>query len=110
MLRSREDFTRLGARGRSRSDRLMVVHYVANDLDHDRYGISTGRRLGGAVQRNRVRRRVREILRASPNHTGHGWDILVVVRAPSAEATFDELRTALERLLASVRASMMATP
>lgn len=109
MLRSREDFARLGAKGRTRGDRLMVVHFVANELDHDRYGISTGRRLGGAVRRNRVRRRVREILRASPNRSGHGWDILVVARPSSGEATFDELDVALQRLLASVRATRAAT-
>lgn len=109
MLRSREDFARLGGGGRTRSDRLVVVHFIANDLDHDRYGISTGRRLGGAVQRNRVRRRVREALRASPAGGGHGWDILVVARPASVEATYDELSAALERLLASVRASVTAT-
>lgn len=109
MLRSREDFARLGARGRTHGDRLMAVHFIANDLDHDRYGISTGRRLGGAVERNRVRRRVREILRASPNRSGQGWDILVVARPASVEASFDELSAALERLLVSVRASMTAT-
>jgi ribonuclease P protein component len=81
----------------------MVVRFVPNARDHDRFGISTGRRLGGAVQRNRVRRRVREILRHAPNETGHGWDILIVARPASVSATFDELRTTLERLLDAIR-------
>ena len=109
MLRSREDFARLSAKGRSRSDRLLVVRFVANARDHDRYGISTGRRLGGAVQRNRVRRRVREILRHAPNETGHGWDVLIVARAPAVDASFDELRAALERMLGAIRGSMKAS-
>ena len=41
----------------------MVVRFVPNGRDHDRVGISTGRRLGGAVVRNTVRRRIREIVR-----------------------------------------------
>ena len=77
----------------------MVVRFVPNGRDHDRFGISTGRRLGGAVRRNRVRRRVREIVRRSPNHTGHGWDILIVARPPAVDASHDELRSVLERLL-----------
>ncbi len=81
----------------------MVVRFVPNARDHDRFGISTGRRLGGAVQRNHVRRRVREILRQAPNETGHGWDILIVARPASVGATFDELRTTLERLLDAIR-------
>ena len=104
-LRAREDFARISAKGRSRSDRLMVVRFVPNGCDHDRFGISTGRRLGGAVQRNRVRRRLREILRRSPNDSGHGWDMLVVARPPAVDASYDELQTALERLLGSVRGS-----
>jgi ribonuclease P protein component len=84
----------------------MVVRFVRNGRDHDRFGISTGRHLGGAVQRNRVRRRFREVLRRSPNDTGRGWDILIVARPPAVEASFDELRAALERLLGLVRRSV----
>ena len=102
-LRAREDFARISEKGRSRSDRLMVVRFVPNGRDHDRFGISTGRHLGGAVRRNRVRRRVREVLRRAPNHTGHGWDILIVVRPPAVDASYDEIRAALERLLRTVR-------
>ena len=70
MLRSRRDFARIQASGRTRADRLMTVRYVPNQLGYDRFGISTGRRLGGAVQRNRVRRRLRELLRQSTQPTG----------------------------------------
>jgi len=87
----------------------MVVRFVPNGRDHDRFGISTGRRLGGAVQRNRVRRRVREVLRRSHNDSGHGWDILIVARPPAVDASFDEFRAALERLLGLVRGSIEAS-
>jgi ribonuclease P protein component len=83
---------------------------MANGLDHDRFGISTGRRLGGAVERNRVRRRVRQLLREIERGSGPGCDILVVARPASTGATFGELRVALERLLAWARTSLMAAP
>ena len=107
-LRAREDFARISSKGRSRSDRLMVVRFVPNGLDHDRYGISTGRRLGGAHQRNRVRRRIREILRRSPNDTGTGWDILIVARPSAVDASYEELRARLEWLLGLVRGAVKA--
>jgi ribonuclease P protein component len=107
-LRRREDFARISALGRSRSDRLMVVRFVPNGRDHDRFGISTGRRLGGAVGRNRLRRRVREILRHAPPHDGPGHDILIVMRPPATQATFLELSSAIERLLRSARSSAEA--
>ncbi len=105
-LRARADFARISSKGRSRSDRLMVVRFVPNGRDHDRFGISTGRRLGGAVQRNRVRRRIREVLRRQPADAGPGRDILIVARPPAVDASFDELRTTLERLLGLVRSSV----
>jgi ribonuclease P protein component len=86
----------------------MLIRFVANGRDHDRFGISTGRRLGGAVRRNRVRRRVREILRQLPNDTGHGWDILIVARPAAVDASFAELGSAIERLLDAIRSSVKA--
>jgi ribonuclease P protein component len=109
MLRSRGDFARLAAHGRTRADRLLVVHVLPNALDHDRYGISIGRRLGGAVARNRARRRLRHILRGAPNESGTGWDVLIVVRPSGAQAGFDELRAALEGLLRVVRSMTVAS-
>jgi ribonuclease P protein component len=102
-LRSRQDFARIGADGRTRADRLLVVRFVPNARDHDRFGISTSRRLGGAVQRNLVRRRIRDILRRQAAGSGHGMDVLIVARPGSVEASFEELRATLDRLLASAR-------
>ena len=98
MLRSRSDFAALQAGGQRRSHRLMTVRMRPNQLDHDRFGISTARAVGSAVVRNRVRRRLREILRAMP--TGErGRDILVVCRPAAATAGYDELSDAITRLL-----------
>ena len=108
MLRSRSDFVRLAAHGRTRTDRHLVVHFLPNALDHDRYGISTSKRVGGAVVRNRVRRRIRHILQASPEHVSTGLDVLIVARPGSADADFDELRGALQRLLGAVHAVTVA--
>jgi ribonuclease P protein component len=103
-LRLREDFARISATGRTRSDRLMVLRFVPNGRDHDRFGISTSRRLGGAVRRNRIRRRLREALRLRPEGGG-GFDVLIVARPASAEASFDDLRASVGRLLGMMRES-----
>ena len=100
-LRSRRDFDRIQARGRSRSGRLVVIRFVPNGRDHDRIGISTGRRLGTAVARNAVRRRIREIVRrcdAIVRASGppmSGRDILIVARPAIVHATYAELQDAL---------------
>jgi ribonuclease P protein component len=102
MLRSPRDFAALQERSRSRSHPLLSVRMRRNELGHDRYGIATSRKLGGAVIRNRVRRRIRSILRAAQRPAGAGWDILVVARGASVTASYEDLRSALLKLIASV--------
>ena len=99
MIRSAADFAALQASSRSRAHPLLVLRYRRNDEEPTRYGISTGRRMGGAVVRNRVRRRLRSLLRQLDARVAGGWDVLIVCRPPAATATQAELGTALERLM-----------
>ena len=100
MIRSVADFAALQAAGRSRSHPLLVLRYRRNEIERTRYGISTGRRVGNAVTRNRVRRRLCEILRRQQVRVPAGWDILLVCRPAAATASQAELASALERTLA----------
>lgn len=64
-----------------------------------RIGLSTGKRLGGAVVRNRVRRRLRGVLRELAPTFQPGWDILIVAHPAVVGAGHDELAEAVKRLL-----------
>jgi len=99
MLRAAKDFAALQRSVRARSERLLSARFAANGQDRTRFGISTSRRIGGAVVRNRVRRRIRESLRALAPRLIVGWDVLIVARPESALASRAELATTLERLL-----------
>jgi ribonuclease P protein component len=99
MLRSAKDFAALQGSSRSRAHPLLILRWRSNGLDRVRVGLSTGRKLGNAVVRNRVRRRLRDVLRRSGTRPEGGWDILVVARPASATASYGELEAALERLL-----------
>jgi ribonuclease P protein component len=61
--------------------------------------MATSRSLGGAVQRNRVRRRLRELVRERYGEMETGWDLLLIARPDAARATYAELREALGSLL-----------
>lgn len=98
MLRARSDFAALQAGGRSRGHRLLTVRTRPNQLGHDRFAISTSKGVGTAVVRNRVRRRLREILRVTPAGDP-ARDILVVCRPAAATAGYEELRDAVARLV-----------
>jgi ribonuclease P protein component len=102
MLRSPRDFAAMQERSTGRSHPLLSVRMRRNELGRDRYGIATSRKLGGAVIRNRVRRRIRAILRTGQRPGGPGWDILVVARGASVTASYADLRSVLLKLIASV--------
>jgi ribonuclease P protein component len=67
-----------------------------------RFGISVKKALGGAVVRNRIRRRIREILRRNRTEIPSGWDIVIHPRRSVAQAPFAPLEAELVRLLRSV--------
>ena len=99
MLRSASDFAAVGRSDVIRSDSRISARFVRTGRDGTRFGISTSRRLGGAVVRNRIRRRIRESLRALSPRVAPGFDILLVARQGSITASQLELTATLERLL-----------
>jgi len=99
MLSSPEDFAALQGQGSVRSNPLLVVRIRRNDLEETRFGLSTGRKLGGAVVRNRIRRRLREALRVMAPSFQPGWDVLIIARQPVIASDYQALTEALHNLL-----------
>ena len=76
-----------------------LAMYVRKNRERvNRVGITTGKKLGGAVVRNRVRRRLREVYRLSEEKFRPGWDIVVVARTKAIDAPFAELQRAYLQL------------
>ena len=98
MLSRPRDFATLQGTGAVRSHPLLVVRILRTDLE-TRFGLATGRKLGGAVIRNRLRRRLREALRALAPSFQPGWDVLIIARPALVNATHEELTEAVARLL-----------
>lgn len=99
-LASEADFRRVRQEGRPWAHPLLVLHVRRTDGPRLRLGVTASKRFGGAVQRNRFRRRVRELVRARLKELRPGWDVVVVARPPAANATFEELARALDHLTA----------
>jgi ribonuclease P protein component len=79
----------------------MAVRSIANHGPLTRYAFAIPKRVGNAVTRNKVRRRLREILRQAP--LLEGIDIVISVRPAAAEATFQALQSELTMLLKRAR-------
>ncbi len=70
---------------------LLVLYARPNRLGINRIGITAGKKLGKAVVRNRVRRRLREVYRRNEDRFQSGWDIVVVARSRCITASFEKL-------------------
>jgi len=100
MLSRPQDFAALQSDGTLRSHPLLLARFLRTDLETTRFGLSTGRKLGGAVVRNRVRRRLREGLRAMAPSFQPGWDVLIIAKPGVVQADHAAFIAALRRLLA----------
>jgi ribonuclease P protein component len=114
-LTQRSEFLHAAAQGRKsampglvlQAVRPAVKRRVEEDTDGDempfRVGYTASRRVGGATQRNRAKRRLREaVARVMPGHAKPGHDYVVIARAATVHRAFDDLlkdlETAISRL------------
>ena len=90
-LKQNHEFRRLYNKGMSAAGPYMAVYCRKNRRDTSRLGLTTGVKLGHAVQRNRVRRRLREIYRTNEHRLSPGWDIVIVARVKAVYAHYGEM-------------------
>lgn len=98
----RGDFDAVYRAGKRRSSSHFTVFFRANELPQSRFGFSIKKALGGAVVRNRMRRRLREMVRCHRMEIPAGWDIVIHPKSAMAKAPFAALTADLLRLLQSV--------
>ena len=97
-----KEFRTLYYHGKSLVHPLLVVYARKNRLGYPRIGITTGKKVGGAVERSRSRRVIREGYRhLDPAVTG-GWDLVFVARSRTAAAKSTEVGAAMAGMLASL--------
>ena len=93
------EFERVYRQGAAYRGRLFSVHAFPNERGNPRLGLSVSRKVGTAVTRNTVRRRLREVFRASEIPGDLDWDLVVSARPEAADAAFDELHQEFARSL-----------
>lgn len=106
-LRSPRDFQRVRAHGRRVSGAMLTLGYAAQAepgyVGFSRIGFTVSRRVGGAVIRNRVKRRLREVMRRKLPTISRGYDLVLTARPGAADARVETLEQEVRTLLAQAR-------
>jgi len=106
-LKENRQFRRLYAKGKSEVSPYLALYWRKNGGKENRLGITVGGKLGKAVKRNLVRRRLREIYRTNEERFMPGHDLVVVARVRAVHSSYRELEHSLLGL--AKRAKLLRT-
>jgi ribonuclease P protein component len=100
-LRKDSQFANVRTQGKTWTCESVVLKAIPNGLPWNRYGFVTSKRLGNSVARNRIKRRLREIVRSAP--TKDGWDLVFIARQGSKTASYQQLLSSVMTVLHRAR-------
>ncbi|MBW7475629.1 ribonuclease P protein component [Paenibacillus oenotherae] len=108
-LRNRNDFSRIYRHGKSFANGQFVVYWSRQmKAEPFRLGVSASKKIGNAVVRNRMRRMVKEIVRAHKERIVEKIDLIVIVRKPAVDMKMKELDKSMLHVLK--RAGLLKAP
>ncbi len=90
-LKRNYEFRRLYSKGKSAASPYLALYVRKNRLNRNRLGITVGAKIGNAVKRNRVRRRLKEIYRLNEDRFCKGCDVVIVARVKAVYAQYGQL-------------------
>ena len=96
-LTASPEFERVYRNGSVYRGRLFSVHALPNTLGEPRLGLSVSKKVGTAVKRNKVRRRLKEMFRSSAKRLPSDLDFVISARPAAAKASFEELNEEFSR-------------
>lgn len=103
IVKNQRDFDRIIKEGRYRKNNSYVIYYEKNNLPYDRYGISVGKRIGNAVNRNKFKRKLRAIIDNYKKLYVNNQDYIIILRGVAKEKEYHELEQEFLQLMDNIR-------
>jgi ribonuclease P protein component len=107
-IKKNREFRVIYNTAKSIADRNLVLYYKPNGREQTRFGISISAKVGGSVTRNKIKRRIKEILRGNNERISEGYDIIFIVRVKCANADFGQIKKSVRYLLN--KANLLSAP
>ncbi len=103
-VKSQKDFQAVINNRQSSANSIYVVYWKKNDLNYPRFGISSSKKIGNAVQRNLVRRQIRAMIqRLLKQYSFEAVDFVIIVRKKYHENDFKTNELNLEKILLKIK-------
>ena len=97
-LKKNSDFQNVYVKGKSKTNRYLVMYVAQNNLSINRLGISVSKKVGNSVVRHHLTRLIREAYRLNSNMFNSSLDIVVIARNTAKDKTYKEVESALLHL------------
>lgn len=94
-LRKNEDFKKVYKYGKNYYNRNLIMYVMKNELENTRIGFTVSKKVGNSVVRNRVKRRIKEIVRRNLRNIKEGYDIILIPKKNVSEINHKELENAI---------------
>lgn len=98
-VKSYFDFKKAYTQGKSYGNRNLVLYVRKNNLGYTRVGFTVSKKVGTAVVRNKIKRRLREIFREYEDSIKEGFDLIFIARTNVPDISFKELKSAFHHIL-----------
>ena len=99
IVKSNEEFNLIMNKGKCLKNKYFVIYSMKNEFDKYRFGISVGKKVCNAVNRNKLKRQVRNILDYHKNLYSKSRDYIIIVRKSSLGEEYSNLEENLVNLL-----------
>lgn len=98
-LRKNAEFKKVYIGGKNFWNRNLILYIKKNKLEESRFGITITKKIGNAVVRNKIRRRVKEIYRLNLHRIKDGYDLILLPKKNVVDISYKELESALIHIL-----------
>lgn len=97
-LRKNRDFQTVFKKGKSSWNRQFTLIIKRNNLGKSRVGFTITKKYGNAVERNKLRRRLREIIRNNKDLLFKGYDMVLIPKAGTKNMTYQDLESSVRHI------------